>query len=344
MSTHSLPMQNAKIVRLTNTHGMQVTLMDWGATWLSCLVPLGQSVRREVLLGCATPEDYAIQKSYLGATVGRYANRIAKGHLPYPGGDRQLLPNQGENQLHGGPDGWHRRRWDIRDQDGQRVVFTLTSADGDQGYPGQVEASVTYELFDDNSLLIEFHAQTDQLTPLNLTNHAYFNLDGAGAQDPIQDVRGHSLQIPADLMLPTDGMGIPFGDLRPVAGSSFDFRERKPLARDFLSDEQQTLAKGYDHSFLLDPNAKIAAEVHSADGQVVLQIDTSLPAIQLYSGNYLAGTPARHGGAYADYAALALEPQFLPDSPHHPEWPQPSCWLEPGQTFHHHIRYRFGKA
>jgi len=329
-----------RLIRLENGNGMQITLMDWGATWLSCLVPLASGERREVLLGCAKPEDYRHQQAYLGAMIGRYANRIARGHLPYPGGDRQLATNQAGNQLHGGPGGFDKLRWQVLEQTAQQVRFGLISAAGDQGFPGQLTVEVTYRLDEDNSVTIQMQAHTDTLTPVNLTNHAYFNLDGTQS-----DVRQHTLRLRADFMVPTDGHGIPLGPLALVEGTSFDFNQPKRLAADFLADEQQQGAKGYDHSYLLDrtrgSDHQAAAELTSADGELSLLLSTSLPGLQLYTGNYLAGNPSRDGGEYADYAGVALEPQFLPDSPHHPEWPQPSCWLAPGQPFEHHIRYQF---
>lgn len=328
------------LVTLTNGNGMQVSLMDWGATWLSCQGPLADGRRREVLLGCAQAEGYDQQTSYLGAMIGRYANRIAKAHLPYPGGDRQVVASQGENCLHGGLIGFDKRRWAITQQTETTVCFTLDSWDGEQGFPGNLKVAVTYALLADNRLSIRMQATTDALTPVNLTNHAYFNLDGAQG-----DIRDHHLQVAADQMLPTDGMGIPFGELRPVAGGSFDFRDGKRLCQDFLADEQQQLAKGYDHSFLLSLakpwQQQPAARLVSGSRDLTLNLFTSLPALQLYTGNYLAGTPARDGGSYADYQGVALEPQLLPDSPHHPHWPQPSCWLAPGERYEHEIQYQF---
>jgi aldose 1-epimerase len=325
-----------RLIRLENRNGMQITLMDWGATWLSCQVPLATDGKREVLLGCASAEQYGQQQVYLGAMVGRYANRIAAGHLPHPEGDRQLLTNQAGNLLHGGPNGFDKRRWQVLEQSPQRVRFGLHSADGDQGFPGNLDVEVTYQLEENNSVTLEMTARTDALTPVNLTNHAYFNLDGQ-----CSDVRQHSLRLNADFMIPTDGSGIPLGTLALVNNTSFDFNQTKTLMADILSDEQQQLAKGYDHSYLLGADNPVAAELTSADGKLQLRLSTSLPGLQLYTGNYLAGAPSRDGGEYADYAGVALEPQFLPDSPHHPEWPQPSCWLEPGKLFRHHIRYQF---
>ena len=332
--------QQPRLVTLQNRHGMTVTLMDWGATWLSCQVPVADGSPRQVLLGCASAEHYDQQQVYLGATIGRYANRIAHAHLPYPDGDRQLVANQGANQLHGGKIGFDKQRWSILEHSLRHVRFLLNSPDGDQGFPGNLDIEVTYTLDDDNALSVRMRARSDRLTPVNLTNHAYFNLDGVNG-----DIRDHRLQLQETQMLPIDGAGIPLGDIAAVAGSSFDFQTPRTLRRDFLQDPQQQIAKGYDHSFVLDaPGIQAeqwAARLSSADGQLTLELATTLPALQLYTGNYLAGTPAREGGEYRDYSGVALEPQFLPDSPHHPEWPQPSCWLEAGQVYDHTICYRF---
>ena len=332
--------QQPRLVTLHNRHGMTVTLMDWGATWLSCQVPLADGAPREVLLGCANAELYDRQQVYLGATIGRYANRIANAHLPYPNGDRQLVASQGCNLLHGGQVGFDKQRWSILEHSLRHVRFLLNSPDGDQGFPGNLDIEVTYTLDDDNSLSVRMRARSDQLTPVNLTNHAYFNLDGVNG-----DVRQHQLQVRAARMLPIDGAGIPLGDIASVDGTGFDFRHPKRLAQDFLQDEQQKIAKGYDHSFVLDAAGTQtddwAARLTSGDGRLTLELATTLPALQLYTGNYLAGTPARDGGEYRDYSGVALEPQFLPDSPHHPEWPQPSCWLAAGQVYDHTICYRF---
>ena len=329
-----------RLIRLENRNGMQITLMDWGATWLSCRVPVADQASREVLLGCPQADQYNQQQVYLGAMIGRYANRIANAHLPYPGRDRKLVASQGENLLHGGLDGFDKRRWQVQELSAQHVRFALHSPDGDQGFPGALDVCVSYHLSDDNGVRIEMQAQSDALTTVNLTNHAYFNLDGTTT-----DVRQHLLQLHADFMLPTDAAGIPVGALARVEGTSFDFRQEKRLSRDFLSDSQQQQAKGYDHSFLLlnqrELRGRPTAILSSADQSLRLELSTSLPSMQLYTGNYLAGTPARDGGEYADYAGVALEPQFLPDSPHHPEWPQPSCWLQPGQEYRHWIQYQF---
>ncbi|CAI1522460.1 galactose-1-epimerase [Serratia fonticola] len=327
------------LTTLRNAAGMTVTFMDWGATWLSAVLPLKSGEQRELLLGCQTPQDYLHQGAYLGATVGRYANRIAHASLNIDGKPHPLIANQGEHQLHGGPNGFHARRWQIVKQDEQQVIYQLHSPDGDQGFPGNLDVTLTYRLTADHRLEIEYQAQTDRACPVNLTNHAYFNLDGAG-----HDARQQRLQLFADRYLPVDGDGIPSADLTAVAGTGMDFRQPKTLQQDLLRDRDQQRVKGYDHAYLLHDTchglASPAAHLWSADGKVAMTVFTTAPALQLYSGNYLGGTPARDGGSYQNYAGVALESEFLPDSPNHPEWPQPDCWLQPGQRYQSATHYQ----
>ncbi len=222
----------------------------------------------------------------------------------------QVSTNQAGNCLHGGEEGFDKRRWNIESQSEQQVTFSLLSEDGDQGFPGNLEVHVTYTLTDDNQVSIAYFAKTDKATPVNLTNHAYFNLLGAEAD---LDCRSHRLTIAADQYLPTNDVGIPLGALQDVKGTGFDFRNEKPVSEHFLQDEQQIAAKGYDHSYLFDAHrdvSKPVARVVSPDGKVHMSVVTNKPAMQLYTGNWLAGAPNRRGGEYQDYAGLALETQF----------------------------------
>jgi aldose 1-epimerase len=320
--------------------GLQITLMDWGATWLSCQLPLKSGAKREVLLGCPTPADYLKQSAYLGATVGRYANRIAKANLTLDGHHWPLSANQGEHQLHGGPTGFNARRWECVEHTLTSVLYRLSSADGDQGFPGNLTAMVRYTVTEDNAVAIAYRATVDHPCPVNLTNHAYFHLDGANS-----DIRQETLQIYAGQYLPVDSDGIPCAPLADVDNTGMDFRKPKTISQDFLRDRDQQRVKGYDHAYLLYTACRDgdspAAQLWSADGQVLLKVFTTAPALQLYTGNYLAGTPARQGGEYLNYSGVALESEFLPDSPHHPEWPQPDCWLQPGETYRSQTRYQF---
>ena len=325
--------QAPQLIELCHPGGVSLTLMDWGGTWLSCRVAIGD-VDREVLLGCSNLADFMTQTAFLGATVGRYANRIAQARFTRNGREYQLVPTKGGNQLHGGPAGFSHRRWQIVEQDATHVVLRIASADGDQGYPGNLVATVCYRLEDDARISMEYSATVDAPCPVNFTNHAYFNLDGAAT-----DVRQHKLFIRAARYLPINENLIPIGDLAPVAGTSFDFTQMKLIARDFLSDAQQSLASGYDHAYFLDAAchgmAEVAATAVSADSKLAMDLYTTKPALQFYSGNFLEGIPARDGTAYAANQGLALETQFLPDSPNHPEWPQPDCWLQPGEEYRH---------
>lgn len=332
--------QPFQLSTLKNRQGMTATLMDWGATWLSAVLPLADGEKRELLLGCQTPGDYLHQSAYLGATVGRYANRIARAQLQIDGQPHLLLANQGVHQLHGGPDGFHARRWQISRQSPQQITYQIHSADNDQGFPGDFTATVTYTLTDDNRMEIDYLATVDKPCPVNLTNHAYFNLDGEG-----HDARKQTLQLFADRFLPVDSDGIPCAELTSVDNTGMDFRQPKTLAQDFLKDRDQQRVKGYDHAYLLHRTCGAtdspAAHLWSADSKVKMSVYTSAPALQLYSGNFLGGTPNRSGGEYASYSGVALESEFLPDSPNHPEWPQPTCWLKPGKQYRSTTIYHF---
>ncbi len=235
-------------VTLRNKSGMTVTVADWGATLLSAEVPLADGSLRRPLLGCAKLEDYARQAAFLGASVGRYANRIGHSRFPLDGQVVNVTPsNDAGHQLHGGPEGFDKRRWRIVRADEQEVLFALTSPDGDQGFPGTLQTTAHYRLTDDNRIAITYRATVDQPCPVNMTNHVYFNLDGEQG-----DVRQHQLQILAQRYLPVESDGIPGGELKDVANTSFDFRQPKTIAADFLADADQQKVKGYDHAFLLD--------------------------------------------------------------------------------------------
>ncbi|MDR3371121.1 galactose-1-epimerase [Rhodoferax sp.] len=323
--------QPLKLIQLSHASGLKLDLIDWGATWVSCRMPVA-GVERETLLGHATLAGYFSEQGYLGATVGRFANRVGNARIERDGRVFQLTPNQGVHQLHGGPDGFDRRRWNILEQSAEHVLLGIESPDGDQGYPGNLTATVCYRLEDGLRVSMAYTATVDAPCPVNLTNHAYFNLDGAAT-----DVRQHVLSIAAHDYLPIDKDSIPLGQLAPVAGTGFDFNAPKKIGADFLVDAQQKTALGYDHAFQLDPSCRglkaVAATLVSGDGQLAMDLLTTKPAVQFYSGNYLAGISARDGGTYSAHQGLALETEFLPDCPNHPEWPESNCWLLPGETY-----------
>lgn len=342
MAADGLP---AKLITLVNQQGMSVTLMDIGATWLSCCVPVTvnqQPELREVLLGVSTLNNFYQQQAYLGATVGRYANRIAAGQFSLDGQNYQVSTNQNGNCLHGGENGFSHRRWQMQQLNATEVQFSLLSADGDMGFPGNLRVVVTYTLMETNELTIRYSAETDKSTVVNLTNHGYFNLLGA---DSDNDCLSHQLTINADHYLPTDQNGIPLGDWNAVEATSFDFRQPTLINQNWLVDNDQQQAHGYDHSFILRSDVRRAttacATVTVADNSLTMDVLTTKPAIQLYTGNFLAGCPNRAGGEYANYSGLALETQFLPDSPNHPEWHDNNPVLRPNEHYHHLTSYRF---
>jgi aldose 1-epimerase len=268
---------------------------------------------------------------YLGATVGRYANRIAQASITHEGRTWRLDAHpQPPHQLHGGPDGFHARTWEATRIGEHGLRLDLLSPDGDQGFPGELRVQVVYSLPDAMTIEMSATATVTAPCPVAITNHAYFNLDGDA-----RDIRAHALHVAAAHYMPVDAELIPFGPPVPAQDTSFDFREAKTIQRDWLADAQQGLAAGYDHAFLLDrvcaDLARPAAELTSSHGDLRLQIFTTLPALQLYTGQQLE----------PPCAGVALEPGFLPDSPNHPEWPQPTCWLLPGQTYRHVTRYVF---
>lgn len=341
-----------QLIVLSNSRGMQVQFMDWGATWLSCLVPLGVAIEaeiapREVLLRSPTFTEHLTQKAYFGATVGRYANRIRRATfgLATPSGIQsvQLAPNDSGNSLHGGPRGFDSQRWQVEAFSATKVSFSLISEDGDQGFPGHLQARASYELTPDNTLVASYEASTDKPCPVNLANHAYFNLDSNH-----NSVLLHQLQIQADRFLPVTESGIPDGGLRSVVGTSFDFLEGKAIGQDLLADVEQRRVAGYDHGFLLNSDvangAAPAAKLTGADGRIQLMITTTKPALQLYTGNYLAGTLGAAGQPYAAHAGVALESEFLPDAPNHPEWPHTSSILLPAQRYAYRTEFRFASS
>nr|WP_211690614.1 galactose-1-epimerase [Moritella sp. 28] len=335
----------AQLFELKNNNGMAIVLMDIGAAWLSCKVPVDGELR-EVLLGQSHMSDFQLQQSYMGVTVGRVANRIAKGQFSIAGVAHQVDINQAGNTLHGGTYGFDKRRWIATDNSEKNsgensVEFELVSPDGDQGFPGELTVKVKYQLTEDNTVVLSYHGKTSKATPINLTNHAYFNLLGA---DSGQSALTHSLSINSGVFVPTDDVGIPTGEWLSVQGSHFDFITTKLVAQDFMLDKHQQAAKGYDHAFVLDKSClqgALAASLTSPDNVVTLSVFTTKPAMQLYTGNWLAGTPNRRGGEYQDYAGIALETQFVPDAVNHPHWDHPNVVLQPEKTYQHQTRYQF---
>ncbi len=338
--TPSFDGQVAHLIHLTNANGMTVSFMDIGATWLSCTLPLNGEPR-EVLLRSENMAKHMKQSTYFGVIVGRFANRLSKGQFEIGGKRYQLDINNGENALHGGLEGFDKRRWSVAEHDSQHVVFTLHSQDGDQGYPGNLEVKVIYTLTDNNELSIAYEAKTDKDCPVNLTNHAYFNLAGEGSDE---NALAHKLQMNAAYYLPTDAGLIPTGEQKPVVGTSFDFTVPKLIRKDFLEEQDQKTAGGYDHAFVLKPEVNdgvsAAAVLIAPKEDVVMRVKTTKPAIQLYTGNFIAGTSGA-SKVYESYDGLALETQYFPDGPNKPEWGLNSGVLSSGGCYQHQTVYQF---
>ncbi|MDO4904503.1 MAG: galactose-1-epimerase [Lautropia sp.] len=317
---------------LTNRHGMRMAINPLGATWTSCRVPLADGTHREVLMGSHDLATMLAGGAFLGASIGRYAGRIAGGRFQ----GHQLDINQPPHCLHGGRQNFSRRLWQWVDTESndRQITLQLHSPAGDQGFPGNLTAKVCYRLDEDNGLSVIYSATTDAATPCNLTNHAYFNLNGGDLDNGLDQY----LRIVAERYQPVGPDGIPDRPPRSVAGTGFDFRAAKLLSQDYRHDADQQQVDGYDHSFLLDNGGRLAlaAELCSADGRVAMQLFTDQPALHLYTGQALVGTEKRDGSAYANNAGIALESQFPPDSPSHGR-----AILQPGHIYRHVSRYVF---
>jgi galactose mutarotase-like enzyme len=315
--------------RIGREPGLVADVLTLGATLQRLEVTDASGVRRNVVLGRAHPQEYVASGAYLGATVGRYANRIAGGRLELDGATYELGTNDRGNTLHGGPEGFDQRVWEVVEADADSVTLRLESPDGDQGFPGAVSVTVTYAV-DGPALTITHEATTDALTVVNLTNHAYLNLDGEG----VGTIDAHELRLEADQYTPVDATGIPTGAHAEVAGTAFDFRAARPLGPAVRRDEEQVrTAQGVDHNVVLrGEGLRVAAELTSPASGLRAVLSTDQPGLQVYTGNFLDGTTAGTSGAlYRQGAGIAMEPQRFPDSPHHPEWP--SARLAPGETY-----------
>jgi aldose 1-epimerase len=289
----------------------------------------------DVVLGFPDPTRYAGPHPYFGVVVGRYANRIAHGRYTLDGVTHELPRNDGRHQLHGGPAGFSTRVWSAA-RDGNALRFSLLSPDGDQGHPGRLEVEATYLLDDDDALTLELRARCDRPTVVSLANHSYWNLADGGAS-PILD---HELELDAERWLPVDPDGIPTGELADVRGTPFDFTRRAPIGARLPQAERSQRRGGYDHCFALRGEGlrPVARLVDPASGRA-LTIETTQPALQLYSGNFLDGTLVGHGGSvYRRFHGLALETQGFPDAPNQPRFPSPR--LEPGEEYRHTTVFR----
>ena len=303
-------------------------------------VPDRHGKPKDVVLGFDDPSDYKVNTAYLGAIVGRYANRIAAGSFCLSEKPYRLAVNNGPNHLHGGNKGFDQKLWDVLDHSKTRVVMSCYSPHGEEGYPGNLEIQVTYSIDDENTLAIDYQAITDATTHINLTNHSYFNLAGHDAGS----VLDHVLELNADHFTPIDQHSIPTGEIRPVANTPFDFKTPQSLGKRINSNnEQLALASGYDHNFVIneyDGTLTLAATVEEPSSGTTMTVYTTEPGFQLYTGNFLDGLSGKCGAIYAPRSALCIETQHFPDSPNEPDFP--STVLEAGETFRSRTEYRFG--
>jgi len=335
--------KKATLCVLTNKQGSEVTITNYGAKIVSIMVPDRDGKLVDVVTGHQTINDYIkSEEPYFGAVCGRYGNRIAKGSFTLDGTTYdKLAVNNGPNSLHGGIKGFNAVVWDIEQKDEQTVELTYTSVDGEEGFPGTLKTTIVYHLTEDNEVVISYEATTDKPTVLNLTNHSYFNLSGAG--DPY--VGDHLLEINADYYLPTDNTAIPYGPKEEVEGTPMDFRTPFEVGARINDDfEQLIFGKGYDHTYILnkeDVNAlAFCARCSSPKTGIVMETYTTEPGVQLYTGNWMTGNfEGKTGQRYPERAALCLETQHFPDSPNKPEYP--STVLRPGEIFQSKTVYAF---
>lgn len=326
---------------LKNQSGAYVQLSSVGAGIVSVVVPDKDGQMADVVLGYPVAESYFGDGPCAGKVPGRYANRVALGKFELDGKEYTLPINNGPNHLHGGPEGFQNKVWESREHEGG-VEFLYFSEDGEQGYPGAVKTVARYDWTEENELRLTLTAESDAPTVINLTNHAYFNLNGEGNGD----ILGHTLRLNASEYLPTDPTQIPLGDSEPVAGTPMDFVNAKPIGQDIKADfEPLKIGKGYDHCWVIDGaepgQLQECGELHAPESGRVLTIHTTQPGVQVYTGNWLSGCPeGKNGHVYEDYTGVAIECQNYPDAPNKADYPSPV--LRPGEVYGQAIIFAFG--
>lgn len=326
---------------LKNKSGMEVCLTNFGGRIVSVMVPDKTGKMQDVVLGFDNIKDYQTIPSDFGATIGRYANRINKGKIVIDGDTIQLPTNNFGHTLHGGPNGWQYKIFDANQIDGTTLEMTLNSPDGDENFPGNMTAKVTFKLTEDNAIDIKYSATTDKKTVVNMTNHSYFNLAG-DASKPITD---HILYVNSDDYTPVDETFMTTGEILPVKGTPMDFTTPKPVGQEIDNFEFAQLknGNGYDHNWVLSTAGNInevAARLTSPQTGIVMELYTNEPGVQVYTGNFLDGTvTGKNNIVYKQRTAICLETQHYPDSPNKADWP--SVLLEPGQTYRSQCIYKF---
>lgn len=325
---------------LKNANGMEVCVTNFGGRIVSVMVPDKNGEMKDVVLGFDSILGYTSVDNNFGATIGRYGNRIANGKIIVAGVEYQLPKNNYGHTLHGGPNGFDKKVFKANQPDSQTIVLSYLSPDGEAGFPGNLNVKVTMKLTDDNAIDISYEAETDKETVVNLTNHSYFNLSG----DPNNTILDELLTINADAYTPIDSTFMTTGKIEKVEGTPMDFRSPTPIGARINDDfEQLKNGKGYDHNWVLNTNgdiSEVAATVYDPTTGIRLDVYTTEPGLQVYTGNFLDGTiTGKKGITYMKHSAICLESQKYPDSPNKPEWPSP--YLKPGEKYSSQCIYKF---
>lgn len=331
------------MMKLTNSNGMEAIFTDFGATLVSLLIPQKQGPKTDVVLGYREIDFYRYSPDhpYFGSTIGRFGNRVAHGKFTLEGKTYQLACNNNQkHHLHGGTSGFDQKIWTIENHTSTSITFSYLSPDGEENYPGNLKVFVTYRLTNENALEIEYHATTDQVTPVNLTNHTYFNLNGEGSSL----ILDHEIQIFSDHYTVADHDLIPTGEIALVEGTPFDLRQPTLIGKNIESDHpQMSSARGYDLNYCLrelNGTLRPAARVKSDITQIEMRVETTEPGVQFYTGNFLDGTrTGKSGKPHLFRSGFCLETQHYPDSPNHPHFP--STLLHPGTSYQSKTLYRF---
>lgn len=331
-----------KLYTLKNAAGMEVCITNFGGRLVSIMVPDKNGKMTDVLLGFDNVSDYQNISNDFGASIGRYANRINQGKITIDGVEYQLPQNNYGHCLHGGPDGWQYKVYEAKQLNDNQLELVLNSPDGDSNFPGNVVAKVIYTLTEDNAVDIKYEATTDKKTVINMTNHAYFNLNG----NPSVNSMNQILYIASDSITPVDSTFMTTGEMMAVAGTPFDFNTPKAIEQDVTNfdNEQIKFGKGFDHNWVLNTKGdinKLAAKLTSPVTGIIMEVYTNEPGVQVYTGNFLDGTvTGKKGIVYPQRASVCLETQHYPDTPNKAHWP--SAILEPGQTYRSQCIYKFG--
>ena len=330
--------ESANLYIFENQNGMEMHVSDFGATLQTLIVADKNGTKRDIVLGYDDPSGYeGPAGTFFGATVGRNANRIGKASFEYEGVRYQLEQNNGNNNLHSGLDFWSFRIWDVKETTENSITFSLHSPDGDQGFPGTVDVDVKYTLTED-SIVIDYFAVTDADTPINMTNHSYFNLSGHESGT----VREQILWIDADGFTRTDKELIPTGEIIPVEGTPMDFRKRKKIGLEIDHDyEALVLAGGYDHNWTLNNNGefKKAAELVSEESGICMEVFTDLPGVQIYTANFVENEPGKYSAVYQQNQGVCFETQYYPDSVNHKNFK--SCICKKDEEYRTRTEYKF---